>query len=301
MKPYSERTPDAQYQNLLGQILKGVETGDSEYAKNPFQTHGTYTHKGLPPLVYKLENGFPVITERKISFWRTPIIELLAFIKGVRNAKELEASGCNWWLNWAYPDKCAIFGLEPWDLGPGSYGVAFHAFPMPDGNSFNQFEHLIRQMKEHPELRTHVVSSWIPYYALGHSGLQRKVVVAPCHGNFLQFTISAKGLTLNHVQRSADMPVGVPANIIQYAALTFMVAQVLGVVPYRYIHYFPDAQIYENQIEAVREIVNREPKRFPTFRIVDPEIKDLFAFKPEHFELTDYHPHGPISGIPVTE
>jgi thymidylate synthase len=301
MRPYNERIPDKQYQNLLKEILEGIETGESEYTKSPFQSNGTFTHKGLSPLIYKFENGFPVITERRIAFWRKSIAELLGFINGIQNAQELATFGCEWWLKWTYPERCAVFGLEPWDLGPGSYPGAYHHFPMPDGSRFNQFEHLIKQMKEMPSLRTHVISSWIPYYTLQHSGLQRKVVVAPCHGNFLQFTTTGRGLTLNHVQRSADMPIGAPANIIQYAALTFMVAQVLGIEPYQYIHYFPDAQIYENQMDTVREIVSREPRPFPTFRITDLEIKDLFAFRPEHFELSDYDPHGPIVGIPVTE
>ena len=300
MKPYEERKPDTQYQNLLGMILDGIDTGDSEFTKNPYQDQGTFTHKGLPPLVYKFDNGFPVITERKISFWRSPIVELIAFINGVRNVQELEKLGCDWWLKWGTPKKCAAFGLEPGDLGPGSYGAAFHDFPTPNGEPFNQFDHLIKQMKEKPGLRTHVISSWIPYYSLGHSALQRKVVVAPCHGNFLQFTITERGLTLNHVQRSADMPIGVPSNIIQYAALTFMVAQVLGIEPYQYIHYLPDAQIYENQVDSVREILAREARRFPTFRITNTEQMDLFKFSPGDFELTDYHPQSAIS-IPVTE
>ena len=301
VKTYEQRNPDSQYQELLKMILAGIETGDSEYVKHPDQTQGTYTRKDLPPLVYKFENGFPVITDRKISFWGAPISELVSFISGVRHAQELTLRGCKWWERWATPDKCAIFGLEPGDLGHGSYGAAYHDFPMPDGGKFNQFEHVIKQMKEKPSIRTHVVTSWIPYYTLQNSELVRKVVVAPCHGNFLQFTITDRGLTLNHVQRSADMPIGAPANIIQYAALVYMMAQILGVEPYQYIHYFPDAQIYENQIDAVREIVSREPRRLPTFQIIDKSITRLEEFLPEHFALSDYHPHPPVSGIPVTE
>ena len=159
VKTYEQRNPDSQYQELLKMILAGIETGDSEYVKHPDQTQGTYTRKDLPPLVYKFENGFPVITDRKISFWGAPISELVSFISGVRHAQELTLRGCKWWERWATPDKCAIFGLEPGDLGHGSYGAAYHDFPMPDGGKFNQFEHVIKQMKEKPSIRTHVVTS----------------------------------------------------------------------------------------------------------------------------------------------
>ena len=108
-------------------------------------------------------------------------------------------------------------------------------------------------------------------------------------------------LTLQHVQRSADMPVGVVGNILQYAALTLAIAQVLGLTPRRYIHYFLDAQIYEDQIDRVKRLIERQPRPFPTLTIIDPAIKDIFAFRPEHFELMDYDPHPSMNDIPVTE
>jgi thymidylate synthase len=294
-KPFAERKPDRQYQDRLRSILS-----EGVYTKNPFQDKGRFTHLTLPPMVFKLDNGFPLITEREIRFWRKPIAELIAFINGARTLTELESYGCGWWDKWAYPKKCAAFGLEAGDLGPGSYGAAFHDFPMPDGSTFNQFEHLVRQIKKYPSLATHVITPWIPYYTLQHDDLQRKVVVAPCHG-WIRVVILNGKLTLRMNQRSADVPIGVPANMVQYAALTLMLAQVTGFEPDCYIHSLDDAQIYEDQQTETNRLIEREPRRLPTMRITDSSIIDLFAFRPEHFELSDYHPHPAMSDIPVTE
>lgn len=299
-RPYAERTPDRQYLNLLRRIRD-----EGQEFIHPYQKVGRKTHLSLPPLVYRLKNGAPILTERSLPFWRKPISELIAFMNGATTLEELALYGdketwASWWADWAYEDKCKIFGLKPGDLGPGSYGGAFGKFPTPEGKLFNQWVEVVRQMKEQPNLSTHFITSWIPFYTIGHSGLQRKVVVAPCHGNALKFTILNGKLTLRHVQRSADFPVGVPSNIIQYAAVTLMMAQVLNLEPDEYIHDFLDAQIYDNQVKQVEELLRREPRPFPTLRITDPTIKDILAFRPEHFELTDYHPHPGIR-FPVTE
>ena len=247
--PYKKRKPNLSYKKQLGRILR-----EGVYTKTPFQTKGTYTLLTLPPMVFPFSNGFPVITERKIGFWRKPIAELLAFINGVRTGDELAKWGCNWWgEQWATPEKCATFGLEAGDLGPGSYGAAFHIFPTVDGGSFNQFEHLVQQIRDFPSVRTHVVTPWIPQYVLQHTGLQRKVVVAPCHG-WIQITILDGKLTLRMDQRSGDFPIEVPSNIIQYAALTIMLGHVTGYEPHSYIHSVHDAQIYEDQVEQARVI-----------------------------------------------
>jgi len=261
---------------------------------------GRLTHLSLPPLVYKFSNGFPLITERKISFWKTAVAELLAFMNGVTTNSGLHEFGCNWWDAWTTEEKCSIFGLEEGDLGWASYGGAFGKFPMPNGENFNQFLHVIKGMQESPSSSTHCVTSWIPFGTLQHSGLQRKVVVAPCHGNFLKFTIIDGKLTLQHVQRSADMPVGVVSNIVQYSALALMIGQILDVEPYEYVHYFLDAQIYENQLKEVRELLLREPRPFPTVKIIDQSVKNILSFRPEHFEIEDYHPNPPLK-FPVTE
>lgn len=301
MKPYSERTPDSQYQRLLKDIL----------------THGTRTPSqqgvdaltlvGPAPIRFKFENGFPIINERNmnpkvsehlpVTVWQQAIAEIAAFINGVRTTEELEKFGCYWWKSWATPEKCAKRGLAAGDLGPGSYGAAFHDFPMIDGGTFNQFKHLVEQIKEEPQLRTHFVTPWVPQYIGRGKGKQQKVVVAPCHG-WVHVRIIDNKLTLHMFQRSADAPVGVPSNMVQYAALTMMLAQVTGTIPYEYVHSFSDAHIYVDQIPAVETMLAREPRALATITI-DPTVKDLFAFRKEHFTLTDYNPHPGIKGIPV--
>lgn len=297
----ADRTPDFQYQQALRAILqRGV------LVKNPFQTAGTLTCLDLPPLVFDFANGFPLITERKIGFWRKNIAEIFAFINGARTLDDLRTYGDgktwpNFWEKWVTAERCAHFKLNAGDLGPASYGPCYHDFPMPDGGTFNQFLEVLQQMKDYPHLRTHLITTWMPFGTIQHKQRQRKVVVAPCHGTLVKLNIINGELVLQHVQRSADMPVGVIGNILQYAALTLAVAQVLGLKPRRYIHYLLDAQIYEDQIDHVKRLIERPPRLFPTLKIIDPSIKDIFAFRPEHFELSDYNPHPPMNDIPVTE
>lgn len=297
-KPYEERTPDMQYQDLLRRVLN-----EGEYTKNPFQDKGTITHLSLPPLVYRFSNGFPLLTERRISFWKKPISEIIAFMNGARTLSQLaeygtEKTWASWWDQWVTPEKCAEFGLEAGDLGPGSYGGIFHDMPTSDGGSFNQFLHLLEQVKAYPSLRTHMVTSWYPPFVIQSGEKKRQVVVAPCHGNLIKITIINGKLTLRQVQRSGDFPVGVPSNIIQYAALTLMIAHILGVEPYQYVHDFLDAQIYEDQVSTVEEFLKRTSSPFPTMSI-DTGVTDLFAFRPDHFTISDYHPLQPMN-FPVT-
>lgn len=300
-KPLSERTPDSQYHG----ILQALTDGGGVYTRNQFQVRGRYTSVTLPKMIFPLANGVPLITERKIGFWKKPISEIIAFINGARTLDQLRQYGdektwASWWANWATHEKCACFGLEPGDLGPGSYGAAFHDFPMPSGGTFNQWENLVQEIRDYPWLSTHKVTTWIPYYALQHKEHQRKVVVAPCHGD-VQVTILNDRLYLQMDQRSCDVIVGLPSNLIQYAALTLMLAQVTGYEAHTYIHNVRDGQIYADQRPWADQLVQRNPKPLPTLRILDPTITDLFAFRPEHFEITDYDPHPAMNDIPVTE
>ena len=295
MKPPSERTPDTQYRDLLQKIMEeGVEVSP---------IHGTLAgNKGGEKakmlvgqqLRYKLENGFPVITERDLSgsMFAGALAEHIAFLNGARTQEQLEKFGCSWWKKWVTKEKCDIFGLPEGDLGDGSYGAAWASFPTKEGEPFNQIENLVKQIKERPYLRTHFISPWIPQYALQHSGLRRKVVVAPCHGwiHVLAFP-ETKELVVHHFQRSADFPVGVPFNMIQYAAFGMMLGQILDYSLKEVVYTFSDIHIYESQYEKVKEILVREPRRLPTVSIKDKNIKDIFEFRPEHFQLSDYEPH----------
>ena len=304
-KPYEERTPDFQYRSALRSALPPEMGGRGELFTNQFQTNGRWSNLGMPVIDIEFENGFPLITERNISFWRKAVAEIWAFINGARTIDELRKYGDektwpNFWEHWVYPEKCALFGLDPWDLGDGSYSV-LGAYPTPDGTSFNQFMAMIEQIRDFPNVTTHMVTSWMPVYALGNKTHPRKVVVAPCHGNLVRVIINDGKLTLQHVQRSADMPVGAVLNMVQYPAIALGLSRLLGVEPYRYVHCFMDAHIYEDQIPWAKRIIRRRPRPFPTMRIVDSAPEDFFALRPEHFELTDYNPHKAINDIPVTE
>lgn len=286
MKPYNERKPDTQYHDLLQKILtEGVEV-------NPIQGGKSKMILGHQ-MRFDMNNGFPMITERDLSgkFFLGALGEHIGFLHGARTHEELSKFGCPWWSKWVTKEKCDIFGLPEGDLGPGSYGAAWATFPTKEGEPFNQIQHLVKQIKERPYLRTHFVSPWIPQYTLQHSELKRKVVVAPCHGwmHVLIFP-DTKEISLHHFQRSGDVPVGVVFNMMQYAAFLLMLGQVTGYKPKELVYTISDAHMYENQYEKVKELLMRDPRPFPTVTL-DPKITDIFDFKPEHFTVTEYDPH----------
>jgi thymidylate synthase len=301
MKPYAERTPDTQYRDLLREILeKGVRTPSQ-------QGVDALTLIGPQSLHYKLDNGFPLITERNlnpktsetlpVTIWQQAIGEILGFMNGARTQKELEKFGCYWWRFWVTKEKCEKRGLEEGDLGPGSYGAAFHDFPTSEGQPYNQLKNVIEQINEFPHLRTHFITPWIPQYMMRGKGKQQKVVVCPCHG-WIHIRIIENKLTLHMIQRSCDVPVGLPQNLIQYAALALAIAQVTGTEAYEYVHSFSDAHIYVDQVDSVKTMLEREPRRLPTLTL-DPSKKDIFDVRREDFTLTDYDPHPGIKKIPV--
>lgn len=291
IKPFAERTPDAQYQNLLRKIF--------EEGQDVLPIHGEKAKMLVgQQLRYDISNGFPVITERDLSgpLFTGAIAEHVAFLNGARTQAELEKFGCKWWSKWVTKEKCDIFGLPEGDLGDGSYGAAWATFPTKEGAPFNQIAHVVQQVKERPYLRTHFISPWIPQYTIQHEGLTRKVVVAPCHGwiHILAFP-ETKQLSIHHFQRSADFPVGVPFNMIQYAMFGLMLGQIVGYSLKEVVYTFSDVHIYESQYEKVKELLAREPKRLPTVTL-DPSVstgavEDIFKYRPEHFALSDYEPH----------
>lgn len=301
MKPYAHRTPNSQYKELLQDILEhGVrsksQAGTS--AKNPDGTD-CLTLFGAKPMRFDLTNGFPMITERSVKgFWKQAVGEIIGFMNGARTHEELSEYGCRFWKNFVTAEKCAKRGLEEGDLGPGSYGAAFHDFPTAECESFDQFKYILQQIKERPHLKTHLISPWIPQYTIRVKGRQQKVVVCPCHG-WLHVRILDNKLHLHMFQRSGDVPIGVPSNMMQYAALTMMLAQATGYEPGEYVHTISDAHIYVDQIPAVEELLKRETKPFPTMTLKNPTT-DLFAFRVEDFELgDDYEAGEAIKDIPV--
>jgi thymidylate synthase len=241
-----------------------------------------------------MENGFPLLPMRDLSrSFPGALGELIAFLHGARTLEQLKEYGCPnvFWERWVTKEKCEVFGLPEHDLGDGSYGAAWASFPTPSGTSFNQVEHLVRQIKERPYLRTHVLSPWIPFFTLQHSELTRKVVVAPCHGwVYVSAFPETKELTLHHFQRSGDVPVGVMLNLIEYAALGMLIARSIGYSFSEYVYTINDAHIYESQIPFVEELLAREPRPFPTVTL-DAGITEVLDARREHFVLTDYNPH----------
>ncbi len=291
--PFADRTPDAQYRSLLVRILSEGERVHSQQDEPALMVVG---HQ----LRYPLANGFPVITERdlasaapgKISQFHMAIAELCAFLNGAQTLDELAAFGCTWWSRWGTAEKCQKRGLPPGDLGPGSYGAAFRRFPTAEGKPFDQITHLVEQIRELPHLRTHFVSPWIPQYIGRGAGKQQKVVVAPCHG-WVHVLVNPekKTLSLHHFQRSADVPVGLAFNLIQYAALALMLGQVTGYTPKEVVYTLSDAHIYERQIKTVEALLHADQRgrRLPTVTL-DPSVDTLTAFRPEHVTISDYEP-----------
>ena len=303
--PYDRRTASTAYRDVLRRIRNDglrVATPQGVDALTLMQQ----------TMAFPLAEGFPIITERSIrSFWKKAIGELCAFINGATSLEELAEFGCDWWGPWATPEKTLKKGIEPGTLGPGSYGGAFRSFPTAEGPPFDQFQHLIEQLRDRPELRTHIVSPWIPQYQGRGRGKQPRTTIAPCHGWVHVRVISPKPreggaegppeLHLHMYQRSGDVPIGVPSNIVQYAALILMLEQLTSYRAHTYYHTVSDAHIYVNQLAAVDRMLDREPVAFPTVVLTEAgrQIQDIHQFRSEHFELADYHPHPGIPGIPV--
>ena len=292
--PFDQRGPDSQYRDLLARIVKHGEPSPTR------QGPGARTLM-QQAMRFELANGFPVITDRSIrSFWRKPIGELCAFINGATTLDELAAFGCDWWGPWATGEKTAKRGLPPGDIGPGSYGGAFHHFPTSEGPGFDQFAHLVEQIREFPTDRTHFVSPWIPQYQVRGAGKQQKTTISPCHG-WVHVRVLNERLHLHMFQRSGDVPVGVPSNMVQYAALTLMLEQLTGFEAGVYYHTISDAHVYEDQVDKVLQLIEREPRRLPTVHLTEAgrNVADIHDFRAEHFELSDYDPHPAVGGIPV--
>ena len=288
MKPYADRTVDTQYQTLLRRIL---EEGREVHPIQGGMSKMVMGHQ----MRFDMRNGFPLITERDMSgpFLKAALGEHIAFLNGARTQEQLESFGCKFWDRWVTKEKCETFGLPEGDLGNGSYGAAWTNFPTAEGEPFNQIEHVVKQIKERPYLRTHIISPWVPQYVIQHDDLQRSTVVAPCHGwiHVLCFP-ETKELAVHHFQRSADSPVGLPFNMVQYAAFGMMLAHLTGYEMVEYVHTLSDAHIYENQFEKVEELLTREPRRLPTMTLQADGIEKITDFRPEHFVLgDDYEPH----------
>jgi thymidylate synthase len=295
--PYGERRPSTEYQTLLRTIRDHgvhVETKQGESAL-ALAGHA---------MRFPMAHGAAVITERSIEkFYDKAIGELCAFINGARTLEQFKAFGCDWWGPWATHEKTSSRGLADGDLGPGSYGHAFHNFTTDldgDDPGFDQLPHLIQKLKDLPLDRTAVMSPWIPQANHREAGVKSRNTIAPCHG-WIHAMVLGDKLHLVHNQRSGDTPVGVPSNMTQYTALGLMIEQLTGYEFVEYVHWIQYAHIYSNQLEHVDELLEREPRPLPTLELTESgkRITDIHDFRAEHFTLSDYHPHPAMPRIPV--
>ena len=220
---------------------------------------------------FDLEKGFPMVTTKKLHL-KSIIYELLWFLKGETNIAYLKEHGVSIWDEWA--DKNG-------ELGP-VYGHQWRSWTGADGQIYDQIKDVLNQIKTNPDSRRMIVSAWnvadLPEMAL-----------SPCHALF-QFYVANGRLSCQLYQRSADVFLGVPFNIASYALLTMMVAQVCGLRPGDFIHTFGDVHLYQNHIEQAKLQLTRQPFPLPAIHI-NPEVKDLFAFRYEDFTLENYQSH----------
>ena len=224
---------------------------------------------------FDLSEGFPLLTTKKLHL-RSIIHELLWFLKGDTNIKYLKDNQVSIWDEWAD---------ENGELGP-VYGYQWRSWPTPDGQHIDQIQNIIQQIKNSPDSRRIIVSAWNPT-------LIDQMALPPCHALF-QFYVADGKLSCQLYQRSADIFLGVPFNIASYALLTMMIAQVCDLEPGDFVWTGGDCHLYANHIEQTDLQLTREPLPLPTMKL-NPEVKDLFAFKFEDFELQNYqaHPHIP--------
>ena len=223
---------------------------------------------------YDLAEGFPLVTTKKCHL-RSIIHELLWFLQGDTNIRYLKENGVSIWDEWAD---------ENGDLGP-VYGHQWRAWPKPDGGTIDQIAAAVDTLRTNPDSRRIIVSAW------NVADLER-MALAPCHA-FFQFYVADGRLSCQLYQRSADIFLGVPFNIASYALLTLMMAQVSGLKPGDFVHTLGDAHLYLNHLDQAREQLGRTPRALPAMTL-NPDVKDIFAFRYEDFTLTGYEPHPAI-------
>ncbi|MCD6705778.1 MAG: thymidylate synthase [Thiobacillus sp.] len=223
---------------------------------------------------YNLAAGFPLVTTKKCHL-RSIIHELLWFLQGDTNIRYLKENGVSIWDEWADDNG---------NLGP-VYGHQWRNWPKPDGGAIDQISEAVKTLKTNPDSRRIIVSAW------NVADLDR-MALAPCHA-FFQFYVADGKLSCQLYQRSADIFLGVPFNIASYALLTLMMAQVTGLKPGDFVHTLGDAHLYLNHLDQTREQLSREPRPLPTMTL-NPDVKDIFAFRFEDFTLTGYDPHPAI-------
>ena len=257
-----------QYLNLLDRILtEGIQKGDRTGT-------GTLSVFGNQ-MRFDLRDGFPLLTTKKLHL-KSIIYELLWFLKGDTNVHYLQEHGVRIWNEWAD---------ENGNLGP-VYGHQWRSWPDYKGGTIDQISNVEEMIRHCPESRRMLVTAWNPAEV-------DEMALPPCHCLF-QFYVADGRLSLQLYQRSADTFLGVPFNIASYALLLQMMAQVTGLEAGEFIHTTGDTHLYLNHLEQAKLQLTREPRPLPKMKI-NPDVKDIFSFRYEDFELTDYHPWPHIS------
>lgn len=274
-----------QYQELLRHIL---EKGTRHEDRTGVGTISTFGYQNR----YDLREGFPIVTTKRVPF-RWIAEELLWFLSGDTNEKNLRSRGVDIWAEWADEEHTSRFGRKEGDLGP-VYGYLWRSFggDYPEKNGFDQIADLIKQIQINPNSRRLIVSGWNPPQAV-------LVDLPPCHTLFHFKVESEKILHCQLYQRSADAFLGVPFNISSYALLTQMVAHVCGLEVGEFIHTFGDLHIYLNHLEQVEELLKREPLELPKLEFLNADnlkgLDGLLNFKYENLNLIGYQSHGKIA------
>ena len=256
-----------QYLDLLREIR---DNGVTKTDRTGVGTKSIFGHQ----MRFNLQDGFPLLTTKKV-FLKGIIYELLWFLKGDTNIKFLTDHNVHIWDEWAD---------ENGDLGY-VYGKQWRSWEATDGRVIDQISQVVDLIKNHPDSRRILVTAWNPAEI-------DKMALPPCHCLF-QFYVADGKLSCQLYQRSADTFLGVPFNIASYALLTMMLAQVCGLEPGEFIHTTGDTHIYLNHLEQVNEQLSREPRPLPKM-IINPDVKSIFDFKYEDFQLEGYDPYPAI-------
>lgn len=259
-----------QYLNLLQHIL------DNGADKSDRTGTGTKSVFGYQ-MRFDLSEGFPMLTTKKLHL-KSIIYELLWFLNGDTNVKYLQENGVRIWNEWAD---------ENGDLGP-VYGKQWRSWEKPNGDTVDQISNAIHLLKTNPDSRRIIVNAW-------NVGELKEMALTPCHCLF-QFYVADGKLSCQLYQRSADTFLGVPFNIASYALLTMMMAQVCDLEPGDFVHTFGDVHLYSNHLEQTNLQLSRDPRTLPTIKI-NPDVKSIFDFKFEDFELLNYDPHPHIKAM----
>jgi thymidylate synthase len=258
-----------QYQDMMRHVM---ENGTVKEDRTGTGTVSVFGHQ----MRFDLSEGFPMVTTKKLHL-KSIIHELLWFLDGDTNTKYLTDNGVRIWNEWAD---------ENGDLGP-VYGHQWRSWPSKDGGTIDQITNLVERIKTNPDCRRLIVSAWNPTDI-------PDMALPPCHC-FFQFYVADGKLSCQLYQRSADIFLGVPFNIASYALLTMMMAQVCDLEVGDFVHSFGDAHIYSNHYEQVNEQLSRAPYPLPQMKI-NPDVKSIFDFKYDDFELIGYQSHPHIAG-----